>query len=168
MRILATLGSPDHTIGGAGIVPWTIPDLRHQIFEEVEDKIVVIGRRSWDLLGAELPCHRAVILTRDSPASNPKVEASIEPGDALRVPNLALALSTARDLDPEREVLVVGGASVFRQALPLAQGMVLAVIKSPVPGDLHFPDFSDKEWWIEDTWEHPSFELLRYGRRVVA
>ncbi len=166
MRIVATLGHPDHTIGGAGIVPWTIPDVQSQIFEEIEDQIAVIGRRSWELFGDDLPCHRAVVLSRES--SNSAVAAAIGPDDTLRVPNLALALNAARDIDPDREVLVVGGASVFRQALPLAQGMILAVIKSPLPGDLYFPDFSDKEWWIEDTWEHPSFEFLRYRRRNVA
>ena len=162
MRIIAALGQRGHVIGGADLVPWTNPDVHAQILDELKDQILIMGRRAWQLFGHDLPYARAIVLSRRLSHSNRG------PKGPLFVPNLGLALRKAADFDADREVLVVGGASVFRQALPLAQSMTLAWVKAPLEGDLRFPDFDERDWWVEDTWEHPSYEFLKYQRRSVA
>ena len=96
---------------------------------------VVMGRRTFESLpkGA-LPNRRNIVLTRSNHAfPNTEVFASLE--DALK--------ACAAD----EHVYIIGGSSVYAEALPLADELCLTLVHdTPKEADTFFPDFDLKEW----------------------
>ena len=93
---------------------------------------IIMGRKTFESLpkGA-LPNHRNIVLSR-SGQEYPGTET---------FPTLEAALAACR---PEEPVFVIGGASVYEQALPLADRLCLTEIDDiPADADAFFPDYSD-------------------------
>jgi dihydrofolate reductase len=64
-----------------------------------------------------------------------------------------------------REIYCIGGASIYQQAMPLAQKMYLSWIKQDYQGDVYFPEFNPEDWEIEESQDHPDFEFRIYRRK---
>ena len=117
---------------------------------------IVMGRRTFDSLpkGA-LPNRRNVVLTR-SRKNFPGAET---------FPSLQEALASCA---PEEDVYIIGGASVYKEALPLADRLCLTEIEdTPAQADAFFPQFSKEEWtkvWVE---EHQPDERHSQAYRFV-
>ena len=103
---------------------------------------IIMGRRTFESLpkGA-LPNRRNVVLSRSENAE------ALFPGcDCYRSLDEAL-----RHCGPEEEVYIIGGASVYKQALPLADRLCLTEINdTPEQADAFFPPYDD---WKEDSRE---------------
>lgn len=121
-------------IGRDGALPWHLAaDMQH--FREVtRDGPVVMGRRTWDSLPARyrpLPGRSNIVVTR---------RAGWGAEGAQAAPSLAAALRLAQlRLGPARRVFVIGGAQLYRDALPLADVLELTEVQADVDGDTHFP-----------------------------
>jgi len=112
---------------------------------------IVMGRRTFESLpkGA-LPNRRNIVLSR-SAAAFPGTEA---------FPTLEAALAACR---PDEEVFVIGGASVYRQALPLADRLCLTEIDdTPAQADAYFPDYSDWQAVWDEQHEPDERHAYRY------
>lgn len=96
---------------------------------------VVMGRRTFESLpkGA-LPNRRNIVLTHgDRAFPNTEVFPSLE---------AALAACAA-----DEQVYIIGGSSVYAEALPLADELCLTLVHdTPKEADTFFPDFDLKEW----------------------
>ncbi len=115
---------------------------------------IVMGRRTFESLpkGA-LPNRRNIVLTRSQQQF---------PG-AETFPTLAAALAACQT---DEEVYIIGGASVYRQALPLADRLCLTEIDdTPQEADAFFPDYSD--WVVESEEVHEPDERHAYRYRFV-
>lgn len=100
---------------------------------------IIMGRNTFDSLpkGA-LPNRRNIVLSRSvaEPWPNTEVFASLEE---------ALDACAA-----DEEVFIIGGASVYAAALPLAQRLYLThVHATPEAADTYLPTFPKKDWQIE-------------------
>ena len=117
---------------------------------------IIMGRRTFESLpkGA-LPNRRNVVLTRSQ---------SIFPGAEV-YPSLQDALDSCA---PEEDVYIIGGASVYKEALPLADRLCLTEVQdTPTLADVFFPKFSHAEWketWVE---EHQPDERHTHHYRFV-
>ena len=91
---------------------------------------VVMGRRTWDSIGRALPGRRNVVIThnRDWHAAGAEAVASLDE---------ALAL-----LAREPRVFVIGGASIYAEALPRADELVLTEIDAELDADTFFPEWN--------------------------
>jgi len=115
---------------------------------------IIMGRRTFESLpkGA-LPNRRNIVLSRSN-ATFPGAET---------FSTLEAALMSCR---PDEEVFVIGGASVYRQALRLADRLCLTEIDDvPAEADAFFPDYSD--WQVESVEEHEPDERHAYRYRFV-
>ena len=65
----------------------------------------------------------------------------------------------------ENEVMICGGASVYRQFLPLADKLYLTYIHQNFEGDTSFPEFDINNWEEISRKDHESDEknLYRYS-----
>lgn len=119
-------------IGREGRLPWHLPnDLAH--FKRLTlGKTVLMGRRTWDSLGRPLPGRDNWVLSRDP---------EFAPSGARVFESLDAALAAGEG----RELVVIGGAELYRQALPMARRLyltrVLTRIEGARPGDVHFPTY---------------------------
>ena len=115
---------------------------------------IIMGRRTFESLpkGA-LPNRRNIVLTRSQQQF---------PG-AETFPTLTAALAACQT---DEEVYIIGGASVYRQALPLADRLCLTEIDdTPQEADAFFPDYSD--WVVEREEAHEPDERHAYRYRFV-
>jgi dihydrofolate reductase len=105
-------------------------------------KPVIMGRRTYDSIGRPLPERTSIVLTRD-PAF--RCEGCL----VARTPDDALAL--ARDAP---EVIVFGGAGVYKDFLPRADRIYLTEVDTVAEGDTYFPPLDPREWREVDRRPH--------------
>lgn len=125
------------TIGQGDALPWQLPeDLQH--FRRVTTGCpVVMGRKTWDSLPQwfrPLPGRRNIVVTR-----NPQWQAD----GAEAAPSLGAALGLVGDA---AKVFVIGGAELYRAALPRADELVLTEIDRDFDGDAHFPPWDRRRF----------------------
>ena len=146
-------------IGGDNCLLWHISeDLKH--FKTVTTgHPVVMGRKTFESLGRPLPNRRNVVITRQNIA--------IEGCEVAHSLEEALAL-----FQPEEKVFVIGGAQIYRQALPLCKEFYLTRVFHAYQGDTHFPEWDEREWQLVDSESFASgkefpypFAFERYVRR---
>ncbi len=120
-------------IGRDGDLPWHLPDdLKH--FKTVTlGHPVLMGRKTFDSiharLGKALPGRRNLVLSRDPAYQAPGAETFVDLDQALQA-----AAEGATD-----ELFVIGGAEIYRLALPRADRLYLTQVDAEVEGDTYFP-----------------------------
>ncbi|MGK5028866.1 dihydrofolate reductase [Janthinobacterium sp. MDT1-19] len=122
--------------GGIGInntLPWKLPeDLAH--FKRLTTgHPILMGRKTFDSIGRPLPNRRNIVITRNADWRHEGVEAvsSVEAAIAL--------------LDGA-EGYVIGGAEIYRQALPLTARLIITEIGQTFDCDAFFPAVDHAVW----------------------
>ena len=136
-------------IGKNGGLPWRLPDDMKHVRELTLGKPLIMGRRTYESIGRPLPGRTSIVLTRD-PGFRP---AGVR---VARTPDEALALA-----GDAPEVIVFGGAEVFRRFLPLAECIYLTQVDADVGGDTYF-DFAGTDWRVLENVRHPADERHPY------
>jgi len=121
-------------IGAKGGLPWHLPgDLEH--FKTVTmGHPILMGRKTFESIGRALPGRRNIVITRQRDWSAPGTETAA---------SLDVALKVAGE---DTAVMVIGGAEIFAQALPLADRIELTQVHSRPDGDTFFPRLDPRQW----------------------
>ncbi|OGZ42639.1 MAG: dihydrofolate reductase [Candidatus Ryanbacteria bacterium RIFCSPHIGHO2_02_FULL_45_43] len=122
-------------IGKDNALPWHLPaDLKR--FKEITmDHPMIMGRKTHESIGKTLPGRKNIVITTNQnyrPAKDCAVAYSLEE-----------ALQKAR---PANEVFIIGGAAIFKQALPIADRLYVTKVDHEFKGDVYFPDINRAEW----------------------
>ncbi|MCA9585581.1 MAG: dihydrofolate reductase [Myxococcales bacterium] len=126
---------PRNVIGVGGGLPWHVPeDLKH-FKATTMGHAVIMGRKTFESIGRVLPGRRFVVVTRNPDFAFDGVTVARGLDEALRA---------ARETDPEP--CVIGGAEIYRAALPLATRVELTEISHEVDGDTFFPELDRAAW----------------------
>ncbi|HBI22071.1 MAG TPA: dihydrofolate reductase [Legionella sp.] len=106
-------------------------------------KPIIMGRKTFDSIGRALPGRLNIVLSQQKQSI---VGVTV-------VDSLQEALHLAQ---PAPEIMVIGGANVFEQALPLTQRIYLTMIHHPFDADVFFPELDASIWrlGIQDHREH--------------
>jgi dihydrofolate reductase len=126
-------------MGRAGQLPWDLPEDRAHFRRTTLGHAVIMGRRTWDERGTPLEGRRNIVVSRTGAVSGSGREV---------VATLEEALAAARTTDPEP--MVIGGAEIFRLALPLATRMILTEVDFEPEGDTVFPSFDRAQWRVTE------------------
>jgi dihydrofolate reductase len=123
----------NRAIGKDNKLLWYLPnDLKH--FKDVTSgHTVIMGRKTFDSVGKPLPRRRNIVVTRQ--------DISIEGCEVVKSIEAALALCAHED-----EVFIVGGAEIYRQAIPLTNRIYLTIIDQEFDGDTFFPELEAGDW----------------------
>ena len=134
----------NHVIGRDNALPWHLPaDLKY--FRAVTiGKPVVMGRKTHESIGRPLPGRDNIVISRD---------AGFRADGCIVLPSLEAAYEHCRDRD---EVMVIGGASIYRLALALAQRIYLTEIGAEFAGDTMFPPLDTAAWHETRREDHPA------------
>lgn len=121
-------------IGNGNRMPWHLPaDLKR--FQTLTlGKPLLMGRRTFESIGKPLPGRRNLVLTRAAHLDVPGIEI---------VHTVDEALAKCADAP---EIMVIGGAEVYRLCLPLAQRLHLTRVHAALVGDTRFPNCDWNEW----------------------
>ena len=128
----------NRVIGKHGTLPWRLPrDLKR--FKEISlGKTVVMGRKTHQSIGRMLPGRKNVVISSN---------AHLVDTNCLSFTSLRKALKA---LEGDKEVFIIGGESIYRESIPLADKIYLTEIDASIEGgDVHFPKLDLREWEIE-------------------
>ena len=93
---------------------------------------VIMGRKTYESIGKPLPNRLNIVVTHNS---------HYEAGGVIIVDSIDRALQKAKDHDSE-EIFIIGGADIYRQALPYVDKLYLTLVKGRYGADVFFPDYS--------------------------
>lgn len=95
---------------------------------------IIMGRKTFDSMGKALPNRRNIVITRQADLDLPGAEITNSLDEALAL------------CENEEEVFVIGGAEIFKQALPKLDRIYLTRINKSFDADTFFPKISCDEW----------------------
>ncbi len=164
--VLVVAAADNDVIGHNGKMPWHLSaDLRR--FKQITvGKPVIMGRKTYDSIGRPLPGRHNIVLTRT---------AGFTPEGVTVVPNLAEAVAAAGMKPDARagEIMVIGGAQIYAEAMPIATRIELTRIHIAPEGDTFFR--LDPAQWTETRREDhpaqdgaPAHSFISYRRAPLA
>jgi dihydrofolate reductase len=155
MMSIIVAAAENGVIGSDNRLPWHLPDDLKRFKALSLGKPIVMGRRTFESIGRPLPGRTTIVVSR-------------QPGLAIEgvivVPSLDAALE-ATGAAPE--VVVIGGAEIFRLALPRTDTIHLTRVHASVAGNVHFPELDPANWREAAVEHHAADERHQYAFSFV-
>jgi dihydrofolate reductase len=149
MITLVVAAAGNGVIGRDGTIPWRLPEDLKRFKALTLGHSVVMGRKTWDSLPPKsrpLPGRRNIVVTRDAGWKAEGAERA--------------TLEAALQL--EGDIFVIGGAEIYRAALPLAERIELTEVHRDFRGDAVFT-FDPAQWREVAREDHVTAEGLGYS-----
>lgn len=126
----------NRVIGNKNTLPWHLPADFKWFKEKTLGKTIVMGLNTFKSINEKpLPNRKNVVLTNDP---------NYKTADGVI---LAKSIEEVLEITKsDQEVMICGGASVYRQFLPLANRLYLTYIHQKFKGDTTFPEFNSLNW----------------------
>lgn len=155
-------------IGADGRLPWRLSTDLRRFRSLTLAKPVIMGRRTFESLGRPLPDRTNIVITGRG-VDDPDVEIAPSFHAALGMAERAAARTGAG------EIMVIGGAAVYRAALGIADRLYITHVRGVPAGDAHFPPLDPAVWAAVERSAVPAgekdtfaSEFVVYERRRVA
>jgi len=142
-------------IGDANRLPWRLPEDLRRFRGLTSGHTVIMGRKTWQSIGKALPGRQNIVVTRQHDFVSPEAQIAASLDEAL-----ALA---AR---PE-PVFVIGGESLYREALSTAHWLHITEIQRDFAGDTRFPQFAPAQWVEIARETHPAADAAGFDFAFV-
>ncbi|MBF0264561.1 MAG: type 3 dihydrofolate reductase [Gammaproteobacteria bacterium] len=158
--------SESRVIGIHNQLPWHLPEDLAWFKKNTMNKPVIMGRKTWESLPIKpLPGRKHMIITRDSnyqPFKDGKISSEV---------NIVSSIEEAilQQDESVKEVMIIGGASIYEQALPICNRLYLTNIHYTYEGDAYFPDYQKYQWhqsYIESN-ETQGKETFKYDFLIL-
>ena len=157
---LIVAAARNRAIGLNNKMPWHLPeDLKY--FKRVTmGKPVIMGRNTFESIGRPLPGRPNIVISRN---------ADYKADGITLVNSLDAALKAAQQLLPagQDEVMVIGGAQIYAQALPQATRLYLTEVDAEPEADAFFPAINRSEWQETARESHAACERNPYAYSFV-
>jgi dihydrofolate reductase len=134
----------NRVIGVDNHLPWHLPEDLRRFRAATLGKPILMGRRTFESIGRALPGRTNLVLTRARDLSAP---------GAQSVHSIAEALEAAAGAV---ELVVIGGAEVYRATLPLARRIYLTRVDADIAGDTYFPELDAVQWGVSTRAAQPA------------
>lgn len=132
-------------IGRDNGLPWRLPRDMQFFMAVTMGKPVIMGRRTFESMKAPLAGRTNIVMSRDPAYVREGVEVVANFADALRV---ARARAEA---DGQNEIVVIGGAEVYRLGLAVATRLYVTRVEAEIQGDTVFPEVDWSRWQAVST-----------------
>lgn len=124
----------NHVIGANNRLLWRLPAELQYFKKTTMGKPIIMGRKTHESIGRALPGRRNIVISR---------QADFQAEGCDVVDSLDAALALVKDCE---EVMIIGGAQIYQQALPLADRLYLTWVHHSFEGDTFFPAWSSEQW----------------------
>jgi dihydrofolate reductase len=137
--------SQNGVIGRGGELPWHLSNDLRRFKQLTMGHTVIMGRRTWESIARRLPGRRMVVVSR-------QLGFRVEAAEVRVASSLDEALQVAASANDD-EAFIIGGAELYRAALPVANRLYLTRVHAAVEGDTLFPAISWDDWQLVDSQE---------------
>lgn len=127
-------------IGNGDKLPWSIKSEMKHFKATTRNKPVIMGRKTFKSIGKPLKERTNIVVTRDDSYNHEGVIVASSLETALEI------AKTVAEEDGQDEIMVAGGAEIYKQAIGIADRIYLTRIHSSPKGDTKFPEFNKLEW----------------------
>ncbi len=142
----------ERVIGNQQGLPWHLPEDLQLFKRKTLGKTVIMGRKTHQSIGQPLPGRHNIVLSRA-----PVTLAGVQVCRSF-IKGLTEA---ARHRQP---IFVIGGAELYKKALPVASELHITWVEENVEGDIFFPAFDINDWRVLNVTEHSGFNHIHYQR----
>jgi len=139
--------SEDWGIGKDNELLWNISEDLKRFKRLTTGNTVIMGKKTWESLPRRpLPGRKNIVLTDD-------------PKECIDCSVTAYSIEDALSkCEKGEEIFIIGGGSVYRQFMPLADRLYITHVHKLAPADVYFPEIDLKIWQISEREEHVTGE----------
>ncbi len=149
-------------IGVENRLPWHLPEDLRRFKQLTMGHPIIMGRKTFESIGRALPGRPNLVLSRQT---------GKECAGAACFPDLSSAVQYCHNALAANEVFIIGGATIYEQALPDVDTVYVTEVDKDVVGDAFFPrltaeDFrcEDEPWQVSQGAEHLRYRYLTFRR----
>ena len=154
--IIIVAVAKNNVIGRDGTLPWHLPsDLQH-FKKTTMGYPLIMGRKTYDSIGRPLPGRDNVVMTRNR---------ELELPGCIVVHSMQEAIDHCGDED---KVFIIGGADIFRLAMPMTDTIIFTALEREVEGDVYLDPIDTDTFEIVDRKmcdEEEPYQIIRYERK---
>lgn len=150
VQLLAAVAT-NGAIGKDGALPWHIREDLEWFKAATMGKSIIMGRKTWDSIGGKpLAGRRNIVLTS-------------RPIDGV---DCATLIEEAMVMAGSGPMVIIGGAEVYRQAMPYVDTMFISAVDVHVTTPFVMFPFDDTDWQQTVVKEYEKFKLVKYSRKT--
>ncbi|MBT8124012.1 MAG: dihydrofolate reductase [Gammaproteobacteria bacterium] len=124
--------TPQGLIGKDNQIPWHLPADLQRFKKITMSHPIIMGRKTFESLPGLLPGRQHIVLTRNS---------DYEAEGCIVVTNWAQI-----EILVNGQAFVIGGADIYKYALPIAKHLYTTIVHAELEGDTYFPAWNKEEW----------------------
>lgn len=128
----------NNVIGKDNQLPWHLPNDMKYFKNQTWGMTVIMGRKSLESLGKPLQGRKNIVVTRNKDWKREGAEVAHSIDEAIE-----LAKKTGAN-----EIFIIGGAEIFKAAMPVAGRIYLTRIHHKFEGDAYFPEVEESQWQL--------------------
>ena len=132
--------SQNNVIGRDNQLPWHLPEDLQYFKSITMGKPILMGRKTYDSIGRPLPGRTNIVITRDPNWTAEGVEV-VNSLEAAMTAGAEACNAVEGD-----EIMVIGGAQIYRDCLPMADKLYLTKVDADIQGDAFFPEIDSNQW----------------------
>ncbi len=159
-KIIIAAIAKNGTIGINGKIPWhSAEELKH--FKRTTFGFpVLMGRKTFESIRKPLEGRLNIVISKTLTDCNQE--------DFVIFDSLEKAYIYCESEIDARKIFIIGGGSIFGQAIKEADMMIISKMKIDCEGNVFFPQISPEEWAIDSSKEYDEFELIKYKRKDLS
>jgi len=130
--------SINHVIGRHNQLMWHLPEDLKYFKRRTSGHIIIMGRKTYESIGRALPNRTNIVITRNK---------EFQPENVIVFNELEAAIRYAIK-EKETETFIIGGGSIYKQALGIANKLYLTEVLEEFEGDTFFTDIDMSKWQL--------------------
>ncbi len=144
-------------IGIGDQLVWNIKEDLEHFKKETLNKTILFGDVTFNGIGRPLPNRKTIILTLDKDFKYEHENVEVEN-------NLQSVIDKYKN-NNENEIIISGGATIYKLFLPYVDEMIVSEVKGDFEGDVFFPDWNEDEFTLFETEDRDEFTIKRFRRK---
>lgn len=140
-----------------GEMPWHVKEEFQHFKKTTLGLPLIMGRKTFETLGKPLKGRENIIVTRNK-------DFKVDFDEIKIFHSLEESISYCESED-YKKAFIIGGGEIYRQALLIADEMILSYMKFEANGDVLFPQFNKESWEQVSLEDREQFEIIKYIRK---
>lgn len=140
----------------SGKMSWHVSEEFRHFKNTTKGFPVIMGRKTFETLGKPLKERLNIVLTK-----NPNYKTQFDEVPVFTSIEQAIKFCEEKKFE---KVFVIGGAEIYKLALPIVDEMIISIMKFEAEGDVYFPEFNEADWTKEKIMDKDLFEVYLYRR----
>ena len=153
ISLIVAYSKNNKVIGINNQIPWHIKEDFIHFKNYTTNKTIIMGEQTFYSIGKPLPNRKTIVATIK--------DFKYEHEDVTVTNDLFATLKEYKE--KEEELVVCGGATIYKLALPYVDKMIISEVKKSYEGDAFFPSF-EENFELESTEEKEEFVIKIYRR----